>query len=145
MTLQEIFDYVSNKMRLNGLRGNDSGKPNTWGYINYENPCQRCAKGFLMNVNHVREVFRTGGNFSWVKEVEYGIGQVLDVPMINLLNALEYIFEHAKDEDLEENLELTAKVHNLEYRPYKVNYAESDTGAPAEKEGTFLNVLEIQA
>lgn len=88
MTTQEMYDKVVNHMRAQGFKGPKSGRG--WGYINPDNPCERCAKGILMDVMKTSE-----GNYVPTFSIEASsiLNRYLTLMETHMLNDLEELFE----------------------------------------------------
>ena len=106
MTTQQMFDRVVNHLRGQGdinsqNIGTGKRRGSGYGYINPNNPCERCAKGILMdcelryNTSYI--YIRKGNSFdtlSWTDSVEAYLQQALTFAQIYMLNELERIYEN---------------------------------------------------
>lgn len=111
MDTQEIYDKVVNHLRA---QGNPWGHHfrRAWTYVNPHDPCQRCAKGILMDVekNESGMYFPNDislGNYNYYPDI------------IQMLGALEICFENFEVIDWEKEFVHIAQVHGLEYKAAK--------------------------
>ncbi len=113
-TTQQIYDKVVNHMRT---QGNSKGYylDRGWCYVNPDNPCERCAKGILMEVHDKYGFYTVKRLGSDELQVEHYIGRKLSPSEISILNELELVFERRPEEIWETKFKSIAKKYNLIY------------------------------
>jgi len=116
MNTQEIFDKVVNHMRAQGNPWGGAGYGRAWCYVNPKNPCERCAKGVLMEVeynttfNEYRTKYRTLEN-----NYKGTVGRTLTNKELEMLNSLEGIFEFESILNWEDNFKIIAARNGVNY------------------------------
>jgi len=118
MNTQEMFDKVVNHMKSQGNNWGNHGRRG-WGYVDPGNPCNRCAKGILMNVQLTEHGYKPKDDIKYsygVYAIEAALNQKLTTDQIMMLNELENCFEFWAVEDWNKRFIAVANRYNLDYQ-----------------------------
>lgn len=113
MNKQEIFNKVVGHMRAQGNPWGEH-KQRGWTFVNPENPCQRCAKGILMDVVLHHNQYRATSESlrlynDWVREHRSGE----EKEILAMLDSLENLFEDHPTETWESQFKYIANNYNV--------------------------------
>jgi hypothetical protein len=113
---QQIFDKVIGHMRQQGNPwGTYAGfksKGRSWSYVNPTNPCQRCARGILLDVKLDESTNTYKPN---VLSPYYSSSKSTNQITASLINALEWIFEFENPTNWENEFEKVSQRFHVIY------------------------------
>jgi hypothetical protein len=142
MNTQQMFDRVVNHMRAQGYPGGT--KTRGWTYINPNNPCERCAKGILLQAVKDTDGTYTRNNIDepLFTAIEFSLDRKLTRPEIELLNSLEYTFEMVPEANWEEQFEIAAIGFDLIYTE-STQIAPTNMDCTKSTQPTHFNQTEV--